>query len=195
MGFWGVSERKMCCVWNLHACAHPMHTTHSSGRRHRRDPAQRKHPVKYVPGCADVCCRMLCLRQVVRMSAPRWVFGAGRAGLRRGLRQGAMWLCVCRRQDGFRRRARWLAPMFTPSCYVWVFGAGRAGLHLLVLPGASWRLLLLPSASWRLLAFWCFLAPRHFLLTPGVSRCFVAPSGASRRCFRENMRNCSVSLF
>ena len=67
-----------------------------------------------------------------------------RASLRQGLRK-VLFLA-------FRRRARWLAPMCTPSCYVWVFGAGRAGSRLLVLPGASWRLMMLPSASWRLLA-------------------------------------------
>ena len=127
---------------------------------------------------------------------------------------------------GFRRRARWLATMFTPRCYVWVFGAGRAGSsrflrqnamfvfcagragsrlmmlpsasgRLLLLPGASWRLLVLPGASWRFLALpgasWCFLV---FL---GTSCCVGAPACARvyARCYfwvlgagRAGLRRC-----
>ena len=98
-----------------------------------------------------------------------WLFGAGHAGLRRCLRQDAMFGSSA---QGALGRADFYAKML---CLF--FCAGRAGSRLMMLPSASGRLLLLPGASWRLLvlpgASWRSLA------LPGASWCFLALPGAS----------------
>ena len=150
----------MSCVWKLRSCAHPMHTTHSSGSRHRCGPeissgAMSGFSAQGALACDDVYAKLLCL----------------------GLRRRARWVepiftpkCyVC-----FLRRARWLAPHDAS----WCFRAPlAASWRFLAPPGASWRLLALPGASWRLMvlfgASWCFIA------RPGASWCFLAPPGAS----------------
>ena len=140
-----------------------MHTTHSSGSRHRCGP-------EISSGAMSGFRRRA--RWLATMFTPRcyvWVFGAGRAGSSRFLRQNAMFV--------FLRRARWLAPHDASWC---VRAPLAASWRFLAPPGAPWRLLALPGACWRLMvlsgASWCFIA------RPGASWCFLAPPGASWCC-------------